>query len=54
MTTRAQQMEAFVVKLEKQVWAIWLPVVASAVISTRICLGFEAYSSIGKRILEPE
>ena len=29
MTTRAQQMDDFLVRLEKQVWTIWLPVVAT-------------------------
>jgi len=33
MTTRAQQMDDFFVRLEKQVWAIWLPVVASAALA---------------------
>ena len=33
MTTRAQQMDDFMVRLEKQVWAIWLPVVASAALA---------------------
>jgi hypothetical protein len=32
-TTRAQQMDDFLVRLEKQVWAIWLPVVASAALA---------------------
>jgi len=36
MTTRAQRMDDFLVRLEKQVWAIWLPVVASAALA----LGF--------------
>jgi hypothetical protein len=30
VTTRTQQMDDFLVRLEKQVWAIWLPVVAGA------------------------
>jgi len=36
MATRAEQMEAFIVRLEKQIWATWLPVVASAALA----LGF--------------
>jgi len=33
MATRAQQMDDFLVRLEKQIWAIWLPVVASAALA---------------------
>ena len=36
MTTRAQQMDNFLARLEKQVWAIWLPIVAGAALA----LGF--------------
>jgi hypothetical protein len=36
MTIRTQQMEGFLVRLEKQIWATWLPVVASAALA----LGF--------------
>jgi hypothetical protein len=39
MTTRAQQMDNFLVRLEKQVWAIWLPVVASAALALGFALG---------------
>jgi len=39
MTTRAQQMDNFLVRLEKQVWAIWLPVVASASLALGFFLG---------------
>jgi hypothetical protein len=39
MTTRAQQMDDFLVRLEKQVWAIWLPVVASAALAIGFALG---------------
>jgi hypothetical protein len=39
MTTRAQQMDDFLVMLEKQVWAIWLPVVASAALALGFALG---------------
>ena len=39
MTTRAQQMDDFLVRLEKQVWAIWLPVVASAALALGFFLG---------------
>jgi hypothetical protein len=39
MTTRAQQMDDFLVRLEKQVWAIWLPVVASASLALGFALG---------------
>jgi hypothetical protein len=39
MTTRAQQMDSFLVRLEKQVWATWLPVVASAALALGFFLG---------------
>lgn len=39
MTTRAQQMDDFLVRLEKQVWAIWLPVVATAALALGFALG---------------
>ncbi|HEV2397137.1 MAG TPA: hypothetical protein VGS27_09380 [Candidatus Sulfotelmatobacter sp.] len=39
MTTRAQQMEDLLARLEKQVWAIWLPVVASAAFAIGFVLG---------------
>ena len=39
MTTRAQQMDDFLVRLEKQVWAIWLPVIASAALALGFVLG---------------
>jgi hypothetical protein len=39
MTTRAQQMDDFLVRLEKQVWAIWLPVVAGASLALGFFLG---------------
>jgi hypothetical protein len=39
MTTRAQQMDDFLFRLEKQVWAIWLPVVASAALALGFALG---------------
>jgi hypothetical protein len=39
MATRAQQMDDFLVRLEKQVWAIWLPVVASAALALGFALG---------------
>ena len=39
MTTRAEQMDNFFVRLEKQVWAIWLPVVASAALALGFALG---------------
>jgi hypothetical protein len=39
MATRAQQMDDFLVTLEKQVWAIWLPVVASAALALGFALG---------------
>jgi len=39
MTTRAQQMDNFLVRLERQVWAIWLPVVASAALALGFALG---------------
>ena len=37
--TRAQQMDDFLVRLEKQVWAVWLPVVASAALALGFFLG---------------
>ena len=40
MTTRAQQMDDFLVRLEKQVWAIWLPVVASAALALGFGVGY--------------
>jgi hypothetical protein len=36
MVIRAQRVEEFLVRLEKQIWATWLPVVASAALA----LGF--------------
>jgi hypothetical protein len=39
MTTRAQQMDDFLVRLEKQVWTTWLPVVASAALALGFFLG---------------
>jgi hypothetical protein len=39
LATRAQQMDDFLVRLEKQVWAIWLPVVASAALAIGFALG---------------
>ena len=39
MTKRAEQMNDFMVRLEKQVWAIWLPVVASAALALGFALG---------------
>lgn len=39
MTTRAQQIDDLLVKLEKQVWEAWLPVVASAALALGFVLG---------------
>ena len=39
MANRAVQMEDFLVRLEKQIWAVWMPVVANAAFSAGICLG---------------
>ncbi|MGD1022026.1 MAG: hypothetical protein ABR880_04530 [Candidatus Sulfotelmatobacter sp.] len=39
MTTRAQQIDDLLGRLEKQVWAIWLPVVASAALALGVFLG---------------
>jgi hypothetical protein len=39
MTSRAQQMDNFLVRLERQVWAIWLPVVATAALALGFALG---------------
>jgi hypothetical protein len=39
MATRSQQMEDFLVRLEKRVWATWLPVVASAALALGFVLG---------------
>ena len=39
LTARAQQVDNFLVRLEKQVWAIWLPVIASAALALGFALG---------------
>jgi len=39
MAARAQQMDDYLVSLEKQVWAVWLPVVASAAVALGFVLG---------------
>ncbi len=39
MATRAQQMEDFILRLEKQIWATWLPVIASAALAVGFFLG---------------
>jgi hypothetical protein len=39
MTARAQQIDDLLGRLEKQVWAIWLPVVASAALALGFALG---------------
>jgi len=39
MATRAQQMEDFIVRLEKQIWSKWMPVVASAALALGFFLG---------------
>ena len=39
MAARAQQMDDFVIGLERQVWGIWLPVVASAALALGFVLG---------------
>src|SRR5437667_11386196 len=39
MATRAEPMEGFIVRLEKQIWATWLPVVASAALALGFMLG---------------
>ena len=39
MSARAQQMDDFLVRLEKQVWAVWLPVIASAALALGFFLG---------------
>ena len=39
MTTRVQQIDNLLGRLEKQVWAIWLPVVASAALALGFVLG---------------
>jgi hypothetical protein len=39
MAIRAQRMEDFLVRLEKQIWATWLPVVASAGLALGFVLG---------------
>ena len=39
MSIRTQQMEDFLVRLEKQIWATWLPVVASAALALGFVLG---------------
>ena len=39
VATRAQQMNDFLVRLEKQVWAIWLPIVAASALALGFVLG---------------
>jgi hypothetical protein len=39
MAIRAQRMEDFLVRLEKQIWATWLPVVAIAALALGFVLG---------------
>jgi hypothetical protein len=39
MTTRAQQIDDLLGRLERQVWAMWLPVVASAALALGFFLG---------------
>lgn len=39
MAARAQQIDDFLVRLEKQVWAEWLPVIASAALALGFFLG---------------
>ena len=39
MAARAQQMDDFLVRLEKQIWAVWVPVVASAALALGFVLG---------------
>jgi hypothetical protein len=39
MTNRAQQMEDFLVRLEKQIWDVWVPIVASAALVLGFVLG---------------
>jgi hypothetical protein len=39
MAIRAQRVEDFLVRLEKQIWATWLPVVASAALALGFILG---------------
>ncbi|MGE5052724.1 MAG: hypothetical protein ACM3WP_01055, partial [Acidobacteriota bacterium] len=39
MAIRAQQMEDFFVRLEKQIWATWMPVVATAALALGFVLG---------------
>jgi hypothetical protein len=39
MAARGQQMDDFLVRLEKQVWAVWLPVIASAALAVGFFLG---------------
>jgi hypothetical protein len=39
MAARAQQMDDFLIRLEKQVWAVWLPVIASAALAVGFVLG---------------
>lgn len=39
MASRAQQMEDFLARLEKQIWAVWVPVVATAALALGFVLG---------------
>jgi hypothetical protein len=39
MAARRQQMDDFLVRLEKQVWAVWLPVIATSALALGFFLG---------------
>lgn len=39
MAARAQQMDDYLIRLEKEVWAVWLPVVARAAFALGFVLG---------------
>ena len=47
MAARAQQMDDYLVRLEKQVWSVWLPVVASAALIVGFVFG-TWYASVPK------
>jgi len=51
MTTRAQQLDDFLFRLEKQVWTVWLPVVASAALALGFALGTWLAN---ERLMSPE
>ncbi|HVH88807.1 MAG TPA: hypothetical protein VM912_18960 [Terriglobales bacterium] len=52
MAARTQQMDDFLLRLERQVWAVWLPVVASAALALGFVLG-TWFANMQQRTPEP-